>query len=90
LRYAKALRLLKISHKRTKPYTPQTTSLRRKAMAGKDGKAERFVQTSLREWAYARVYNSSHDRAAHPCIASLLWASVILIKVNRPSSYRDT
>ena len=39
-RYAKALRRLKIKHLRTRPYTPKT-----------NGKAERFVQTSLREWA---------------------------------------
>jgi transposase InsO family protein len=52
-RYAKALRLLKIKHLRTKPYTPKT-----------NGKAERFVQTSLREWAYARAYNTSSERAA--------------------------
>src|SRR6266404_8977064 len=53
-RYAKALRLLKIKHLRTKPYTPKT-----------NGKAERFVQTSLREWAYARAYLTSDDRARH-------------------------
>src|SRR5579863_6722487 len=29
-----------------------------------NGKAERFVQTSLREWAYARAYNTSDERAA--------------------------
>ena len=52
-RYAKALRLLKIKHLRTKPYTPKT-----------NGKAERFVQTSLREWAYAKAYSSSEERAA--------------------------
>jgi transposase InsO family protein len=52
-RYAKALRRLKVRHLRTKPYTPKT-----------NGKAERFVQTSLREWAYARAYASSNDRAA--------------------------
>ena len=52
-RYVKALRLLKIKHLRTKPYTPKT-----------NGKAERFVQTSLREWAYARAYNTSDERAA--------------------------
>jgi transposase InsO family protein len=51
-RYAKALRLLKIKHLRTRPYTPKT-----------NGKAERFVQTSLREWAYARGYASSEERA---------------------------
>jgi transposase InsO family protein len=52
-RYAKALRLLKIKHLRTKPYTPKT-----------NGKAERFVQTALREWAYAKAYLHSDDRAA--------------------------
>jgi transposase InsO family protein len=52
-RYAKALRRLRIKHLRTKPYTPKT-----------NGKAERFVQTSLREWAYARAYETSDQRAA--------------------------
>jgi len=52
-RYAKALRRLRIKHLRTKPYTPRT-----------NGKAERFVQTSLREWAYARAYSTSEERAA--------------------------
>ena len=47
------MRLLKIKHLRTRPYTPRT-----------NGKAERFVQTSLREWAYARAYNTSDERAA--------------------------
>jgi transposase InsO family protein len=51
-RYAKALRLLKIKHLRTRPYTPKT-----------NGKAERFVQTSLREWAYAQAYPTSDHRA---------------------------
>jgi transposase InsO family protein len=50
-RYAKALRLLNIQHKRTRPYTPKT-----------NGKAERFVQTSLREWAYAKAYETSDQR----------------------------
>jgi len=52
-RYAKALRRLKLKHLRTKPYTPKT-----------NGKAERFVQTSLREWASARAYETSEQRAA--------------------------
>jgi transposase InsO family protein len=38
-------------HVRTRPYTPKT-----------NGKAERFIQTSLREWAYARPYSSSDER----------------------------
>jgi transposase InsO family protein len=52
-RYAKALRRLRVKHLRTKPYTPKT-----------NGKAERFVQTSLREWAYARAYDTSDQCAA--------------------------
>lgn len=40
-------------HKRTKPYTPRT-----------NGKAERFIQTLLRLWAYVRPYHSSDERAA--------------------------
>jgi transposase InsO family protein len=38
--------------KRRRPYTPRT-----------NGKAERFIQTSLREWAYARAFETSHQRA---------------------------
>ena len=49
--FAKACRRLKLKHIRTKPYTPRT-----------NGKAERFIQTSLREWAYARAYRSSAER----------------------------
>jgi transposase InsO family protein len=37
----------------TRPYTPRT-----------NGKAERFIQTALREWAYARAYQSSDQRSA--------------------------
>ncbi len=42
--FRKALRLLGIRHIRTRPYTPKT-----------NGKAERFIQTLLREWAYNPV-----------------------------------
>ena len=44
---------LGLRHLRTKPYTPKT-----------NGKVERFVQTSLREWAYVRPYRSSAQREA--------------------------
>ena len=44
---------LGIRHLRTKPYTPRT-----------NGKAERFIQTALREWAYASAYRSSAQRTA--------------------------
>ena len=40
-----------IKHIYTKPYTPKT-----------NGKAERFIQSSLREWAYARAYQTSEQR----------------------------
>ena len=49
--FAKALRWLDIRHIRTRPYTPRT-----------NGKAERFIQTLLREWAYAIPYRSSDSR----------------------------
>ena len=52
--FAKACKDLKIRQIRTKPYTPKT-----------NGKAERFIQTALREWAYARAYTTSDQRAAH-------------------------
>ena len=51
--FARACKKLGLKHLRTKPYTPKT-----------NGKAERFIQTSLREWAYARAYNTSNERAA--------------------------
>jgi transposase InsO family protein len=46
-----ACRSLGIRHLRTRPYTPRT-----------NGKAERFIQTALREWAYACAYRSSAQR----------------------------
>jgi transposase InsO family protein len=47
---------LALKHIRTKPYTPKT-----------NGKAERFIQTALREWAYAQAYpTSQHRRDALP------------------------
>jgi transposase InsO family protein len=46
-----ACKTLRLKHIRTKPYTPKT-----------NGKAERFIQTSLREWAYARAYPTSEHR----------------------------
>jgi transposase InsO family protein len=51
-RFAKALQTAGARHIRTRPYTPRT-----------NGKAERFIQTSLREWAYAKPYSSSAERA---------------------------
>jgi transposase InsO family protein len=39
-------------HLRIRPYRPQT-----------NGKAERFIQTALREWAYGRLYRDSTERS---------------------------
>jgi transposase InsO family protein len=44
---------MKIRHQRTRPYTPRT-----------NGKAERFIQTALREWARAKHWASSEERDA--------------------------
>ncbi len=43
---------LGIKHRFTRPYRPQT-----------NGKAERFIQSALREWAYAHTYQNSQHRA---------------------------
>ncbi len=51
-RFRRLVRRLGMRHLRTRPYTPRT-----------NGKAERLVQTSLREWAYARAYTCSEQRA---------------------------
>jgi transposase InsO family protein len=49
--HAIACRELGIRHLRTQPYRPRT-----------NGKAERFIQTLLREWAYVRLYGTSAER----------------------------
>ncbi|KAA1193996.1 IS481 family transposase [Pseudohalioglobus sediminis] len=52
--FKRLCRRLGLKHSRTKPYSPRT-----------NGKAERFIQTALKEWAYARSYRSSEQRARH-------------------------
>jgi len=49
--FRRACKRLGLRHIRTKPYTPRT-----------NGKAERFIQSSLREWAYAHAYRNSQQR----------------------------
>lgn len=51
--FRKACADLALKHIRTKPYTPRT-----------NGKAERFIQTALREWAYATAFTNSDERKA--------------------------
>jgi transposase InsO family protein len=46
-----ACQQMQIKHRRTRPYTPRT-----------NGKAERFIQTALREWARAKHWPSSQQR----------------------------
>ena len=51
------MRELGARHLKTRPYRPRT-----------NGKAERFIQTALREWLYAKPYTSSAERTSDmPC-----------------------
>jgi transposase InsO family protein len=50
--FAEAIATAGLRHIRTRPYTPRT-----------NGKAERFIQSSLREWAYAQPFRSSAKRS---------------------------
>ncbi len=62
--FADACRALDLKHRCTRPYTPRT-----------NGKAERFIQTALREWAYARSYWNLAEREHHlaPWIHQYNW-----------------
>jgi transposase InsO family protein len=51
--FVQACRDLSISQKFTRSYRPQT-----------NGKAERFIQSALREWAYGHAYEHSNQRRA--------------------------
>ena len=51
--FAAACRAARLVHRRTRPYTPRT-----------NGKAERFIRTLLREWAYGPAFHSSAQRTA--------------------------
>ncbi len=51
--FAQASRELGLRHRFTKPYCPQT-----------NGKAERFIGSALREWAYGFIYHHSNQRTA--------------------------
>ena len=52
IQFAQACRELGLKQRFTRPYTPRT-----------NGKAERFIQTALREWAYACSYDNSQQRS---------------------------
>jgi transposase InsO family protein len=63
-RFKAQCRALQLKHIRTRIYTPRT-----------NGKAERFIQTAIREWAYARMYQNSKERNLHlqPWIHQYNW-----------------
>jgi len=63
-RFRDTCRLFLMRHIRTRIYTPKT-----------NGKAERFIQTAIREWAYATLYQNSEDRKQHlfPWIHDYNW-----------------
>ena len=52
--FRRLCRRLGLVHRRTRPYTPRT-----------NGKAERFIQTAMREWAYAHAYDTSEQRGRY-------------------------
>ena len=52
-KFRQAGQQMQMTHRRTRPYTPRT-----------NGKAERFIQTALREWAYAAHWHNSDHRDA--------------------------
>jgi transposase InsO family protein len=53
-KFRDACREFGIKHKRTRPYRPQT-----------NGKAERFIKTALKEWAYKQTYTHSWKKTAY-------------------------
>jgi len=53
-RFRQACQQMQLKHRRTRPYTPRT-----------NGKAERFIQTALREWARSKHWTHSEERDAH-------------------------
>ena len=75
---AAAVAALGLKHRFTRPYTPKT-----------NGKAERFIQTSLREWAYAHAYSHSDQRSArlHAFLHNYNWHRPHhALKLNAPIS----
>src|SRR3546814_19031251 len=62
--FRNACKALNLKHIRTRPYTPKT-----------NGKAARFIQTSLREWAYAQASQIQDPRTEErqPCLQDYNW-----------------
>ena len=71
---------LGLKHIRTRPYTPKT-----------NGKAERFIQTALREWAYAQAYPSSDRRAEElPGLAAPIQLASTARQPKIPGTHQQT
>ena len=68
-----------LRHMRTRPYTPRT-----------NGKAERFIQTALREWAYARPYPAPPSAATPSTPGSPLQPPPPPLRHRRPHPLRST
>lgn len=69
--FASACKQLRVKHIKIRPYTPQT-----------NGKAERFIQTALREWAYA----SAARRSCHGSTATTGIGHMLASPKNHPSA----
>ena len=77
-RFARLCRSAGLRHRRTRPEIPRT-----------NGKAYRFIQTMVREWAYRRAYPSSragNRRAAPGCTTTIGSAAMARFTVVRPSA----
>ena len=76
--HALACRALGLKHLRTRPYRPRT-----------NGKAERFIRTMLRGWAYGAIYRNSHERTARTRrLARLLQSPTTTRQPQPPSPHR--
>jgi transposase InsO family protein len=76
--YADVISGLGARHKRTRPWRPQT-----------NGKAERFIQTALREWAYATAFNTSMNAGPNcrdGCTATIGIVPMLVSAETRPSA----
>jgi transposase InsO family protein len=72
-RFAAACRKLGLEHSFTRPYRPQT-----------NGKAERFIQSALREWAYGIPYRHSTERTASS-VGTITTTGTVRIKASEVS-----
>ena len=77
--FRRACKRLRLKHIRTRPYTPKT-----------NGKAERFIQTSLREWAYAQAYNTSKNALPSCQDGFTATIGIVLMAVSVKATHQHT